>query len=44
VPGGLPIFNADKKRIGAIGISGAAASVDAKCAEAGIKLAGLLYK
>lgn len=34
--GGLPIFNKDKKHIGAIGISGATPELDELCAQAGI--------
>jgi glc operon protein GlcG len=39
--GGLPIFTKEGDIIGAVGVSGSAASVDAKCAEAGIRAAGL---
>jgi glc operon protein GlcG len=39
--GGLPIITKEGYIIGAIGVSGSAASVDAQCAEAGIKAAGL---
>jgi uncharacterized protein GlcG (DUF336 family) len=42
VAGGLPIFTKDGYCIGGIGVSGAASSIDAKCAEAGVKAAGLL--
>jgi uncharacterized protein GlcG (DUF336 family) len=42
VPGGIPIWSADGKvRIGAVGVSGEAPSDDAKCAEAGVRAAGL---
>ena len=39
--GGLPIYTKDGKPLGGIGVSGAASTVDVKCAEAGIKAAGL---
>jgi glc operon protein GlcG len=42
VPGGLPIKTKDGFVIGGIGVSGAASSVDVKCAEAGLQAAGLL--
>jgi glc operon protein GlcG len=42
VPGGLPIKTKEGYTIGGIGVSGAASSVDVKCAEAGLKAAGLL--
>jgi glc operon protein GlcG len=42
VPGGLPIKTKDGNILGGIGVSGAASSVDVKCAEAGLKAAGLL--
>lgn len=41
IPGGLPIKLQDGKLIGGLGVSGAAASVDVLCAEAGLKAAGL---
>ncbi len=44
IPGGLPIFTSDGICIGGIGVSGAAAAVDVKCAEAGLKAAGLKSK
>jgi glc operon protein GlcG len=44
VPGGLTIKTVEGILIGGIGVSGAAASVDVKCAEAGLKIAGLLPK
>jgi glc operon protein GlcG len=43
VPGGLPIKTKEGYAIGAIGVSGAASSVDVQCAEAGLKAAGLLF-
>jgi uncharacterized protein GlcG (DUF336 family) len=43
VPGGLVIKTKDGFVIGAIGVSGSSASVDVKCAEAGLKAAGLFY-
>jgi glc operon protein GlcG len=43
VPGGLAIKTKDGYAIGGIGVSGAASSVDVKCAEAGLKAAGLLF-
>jgi glc operon protein GlcG len=42
VPGGLPIKTKEGYVIGGIGVSGAASSVDVKCAEAGLQAAGLL--
>jgi glc operon protein GlcG len=42
VPGGLVIKTKEGYIIGGIGVSGAASSVDGKCAEAGLKAAGLL--
>jgi glc operon protein GlcG len=39
--GGLPIFTKEGHIIGAVGVSGSAASIDAKCAETGIRAAGL---
>lgn len=44
IPGGLPIFTNDGNILGGIGVSGAASSVDVKCAEAGLKAAGLRFK
>jgi glc operon protein GlcG len=41
VPGGLPVFSADGRFLGAVGVSGEAAQDDVDCAEAGIKAAGL---
>jgi glc operon protein GlcG len=41
VPGGLPIITKEGNVIGGIGVSGAAASVDVLCAEAGLRAAGL---
>lgn len=41
IPGGLPIVLPDGTVIGGLGVSGAAASVDVTCAEAGLKAAGL---
>jgi glc operon protein GlcG len=41
VPGGIPIKTKEGFVIGAIGVSGSASSVDVKCAEAGLKAAGL---
>jgi glc operon protein GlcG len=43
VPGGLPIKTKEGYVIGGIGVSGAASSVDVKCAEAGLYAAGLLF-
>jgi glc operon protein GlcG len=43
VPGGLPIKTMKGVIVGGIGVSGAAASVDVKCAEAGL-LVGLLVR
>ena len=40
VPGGIPVFSADGKFIGAVGVSGEAPSDDLACAEAGVKAAG----
>jgi glc operon protein GlcG len=40
--GGLPIYTKEGAILGGVGVSGSAASVDAKCAEAGIKNAGML--
>jgi glc operon protein GlcG len=42
VPGGLVIKTKEGYAIGGIGVSGAASSVDVKCAEAGLRAAGLL--
>ncbi len=42
VPGGLVIKTQEGYIVGGIGVSGAASSVDVKCAEAGLKAAGLL--
>ena len=45
VPGGIPVFSADGKRIvGAVGVSGEEPEDDAACAEAGVKSAGLALK
>lgn len=44
IPGGLPIFTSDGSCIGGVGVSGAAAAVDVKCAEAGLRAAGLRFK
>lgn len=41
VPGGLPIRTKDGMVIGGVGVSGAAAETDAKCAAAGLTAAGL---
>ena len=42
VPGGIPVFSADRKQfVGAVGVSGEAPVDDAACAEAGVKAAGL---
>jgi glc operon protein GlcG len=41
IPGGVPIFTKDGNFIGSVGVSGAASSVDVKCAEAGLRAAGL---
>lgn len=41
VAGGVTIYTHEGQFIGAVGVSGAAASVDAKCAEAGVIKAGL---
>ena len=43
VPGGLPIFTKDGYALGGVGVSGAASALDVKCAEAGIKAAGLIF-
>jgi glc operon protein GlcG len=43
VPGGIPIKTKEGFVIGAIGVSGSASSVDVKCAEAGLKAAGLFH-
>jgi glc operon protein GlcG len=43
VPGGLVIKTKEGVVIGAIGVSGAASSIDVKCAEAGLRAAGLLF-
>jgi uncharacterized protein GlcG (DUF336 family) len=40
VPGGIPVFSADGRFIGAVGVSGEAPNEDSGCAEAGIKAAG----
>jgi uncharacterized protein GlcG (DUF336 family) len=40
VPGGLPVFSADGRFLGAVGVSGEAPRDDADCADAGIKAAG----
>jgi len=40
VPGGLPVFAADGRFLGAVGVSGEAPKDDSDCAEAGIKAAG----
>jgi glc operon protein GlcG len=40
VPGGLPVFSADGRFLGAVGVSGEAPKDDSDCAEAGIKAAG----
>jgi uncharacterized protein GlcG (DUF336 family) len=42
VPGGLPVFAADGRFLGAVGVSGEAPQDDSDCADAGIKAAGLL--
>jgi uncharacterized protein GlcG (DUF336 family) len=42
VPGGIPIKTVEGFVLGAIGVSGAASSIDVKCAEAGIKAASSL--
>lgn len=39
VPGGIPIKTVEGYILGAIGVSGAASSIDVKCAEAGIRAA-----
>lgn len=39
VPGGLPVFSADGRFLGAVGVSGEAPGDDADCADAGIKAA-----
>lgn len=39
--GGLPVFTKEGAILGGVGVSGSAASVDARCAEAGIKYAGM---
>ena len=45
VPGGVPVFSADGKRIvGAVGVSGEAPADDTACAEAGVRSAGLVLK
>ena len=41
VEGGVPIYTEDGALLGAVGVSGAPAVEDAKCARAGIELAGL---
>lgn len=43
VPGGLVIKTKEGYPIGGIGVSGAASTVDVKCAEAGLKAAELHY-
>lgn len=43
VPGGLVIRNKEGNIIGSIGVSGSASSIDVKCAEAGLKAAGLFH-
>lgn len=40
--GGLPVYTKDGFIIGGVGVSGSAASVDARCAEAGIQRAVML--
>jgi glc operon protein GlcG len=40
VPGGIPVFDAEGSRLGAVGVSGEAPPDDAACAEAGIRAAG----
>ena len=40
VPGGIPVFSADGRFIGAVGVSGEAPTDDLACAEAGVKAAG----
>ena len=42
VPGGIPVFSADGRFIGAVGVSGEAPNDDLACAEAGVKAAGFL--
>lgn len=39
--GGLPFFTKEGAILGGVGVSGSAASVDARCAEAGIRYAGM---
>jgi glc operon protein GlcG len=41
ITGGLPVYTKDGAILGGVGVSGAAASVDARCAEAGVKNAGM---
>ena len=41
VPGGVPVYGADGRIIGAVGVSGEAPADDAACAEAGVRAAGL---
>ena len=41
VPGGVPIYAADGRQIGAVGVSGEAPTDDEACAVAGIEAAGL---
>lgn len=41
VMGGVPIYTQSGAILGGVGVSGSAASVDAKCAEAGVHAAGM---
>jgi uncharacterized protein GlcG (DUF336 family) len=41
VEGGVPVYSADGTLVGAVGVSGASAADDARCARAGIEKAGL---
>jgi uncharacterized protein GlcG (DUF336 family) len=40
-PGGVPVFTADGKALGAVGVSGMSPSEDVACARAGLEAAGL---
>jgi uncharacterized protein GlcG (DUF336 family) len=45
VPGGIPIYAADGRRlIGAVGVSGEAPADDVACAQAGVRAAGLRWE
>ncbi|MEE4212261.1 MAG: heme-binding protein [Parvularcula sp.] len=44
VEGGVPIYTAEGTLLGAVGVSGASAADDARCAKAGIEKAGLKHQ